>query len=164
MEDNARKFIVESIAFDFLKDHQATSFVLTVDWIETNEESEKKLAYKKFENDDIQILLISKITRDGNRVADKKKITEEEYRSSLAASILRLEKRRYEFKFAQNGIIFDMKYDEFTTGKLCLLEVDAPTAEQRALFTPTDFPFSVSEVTGDMRYYGYRVAEELRVR
>lgn len=38
-----------------------------------------------------------------------------------------------------------------------MLEVDAYTEEQRASFNPGNFPYSLSEVTGDINYYGYRV-------
>jgi hypothetical protein len=94
MEDNARKFIVERISKDFLFENKATSFDLTVDWLETNEDNDKKLAYKKFESGEIQILLISKVTKDGNRIADKEKITEGEYAELLKSSILHLSKKR----------------------------------------------------------------------
>lgn len=70
-----------------------------------------------------------------------------------------LEKKRYEFTYDQNGIPFSVKYDEFGTGELCLLEVDAPTEEERNAFNPNDFPGELNEVTGDMRYYGYRITD-----
>src|SRR5690349_5015660 len=98
MEDNARKFIVEKIDNDFLNDNNAVSFVLSVDWLKTDENSEKKLAHKRFENGDIQILLISKVTEGNNRSTDKKKITQEEYEGLLKSSVLHLEKKRSEFK------------------------------------------------------------------
>ena len=62
--DNARKFLVDRIDDAFLDDRKATSFVLTVDWLETAEDSEKKIAYKKFRNGEVQILLIAKVTKD----------------------------------------------------------------------------------------------------
>ncbi len=159
MEDNARKFIVDSLDPEFLKENNAISFVAVVDWLETNEENEKKLAYKKFENGDIQILLVSKITTNGNRVADRKKISEEEYEELLKSSVLRLEKKRYEFNIIQNNITFSLKYDEIEGGKLYMLEVDAANEKERSLFDPVDFPAKLSEVTGDMRYFGYRVVK-----
>lgn len=161
MEDNARKFIVQAIDPNFLKENNASSYELIVDWIATDEDSEKKLAYKKFENGDVQILLISKVTENGIRTSEKKTITEEEYKTLIGSTILHLQKRRYELKTAQNNISFSLKYDEFENGKLCMLEVDAANEDERNLFNPGEFPASLSEVTGDIRYYGYRVADML---
>ncbi|HSW91356.1 MAG TPA: hypothetical protein VLG09_01780 [Candidatus Saccharimonadales bacterium] len=159
LADNARKFITEKLSTEFLEEHNASSFMLTVDWLETDEDNEKKLAYKKFEDGDIQILLIAKTTQDGNRTSEKQKITEEEYREHLAHSKLHLEKKRYELEYVQNGIPFSLKYDEFGDEKDRILEVDASTEEERTAFNPSDFPSGLNEVTGDMQYYGYRVAE-----
>lgn len=161
MEDNARKFIVEKINSDFLKENSSVSFILVVDWLVTDENSEKKLAYKKFDNGDIQILLISKVTKDGSRVTDKKKISEAEYKELLGSSILHLEKNRHEFNYVQNGTTYSMKYDEFKNGGLCILEADASNEDERAKFDPDSFIYKLSEVTGDMRYYGYRIANEV---
>lgn len=158
LEDNARKFVTEAIDSKFLKNHGASSFTLTVDWLETDEENEKKVAYKKFDNGDIQILLIAKATKNGNRTSEKEKITEEEYKDLVASSVLHLEKKRYEFGYTQNGIPFSLKYDEFAGGELCMLEVDASSEEERNSFNPKDFPSKLDEVTGDIQYYGYRVA------
>lgn len=158
LEDNARKFITETLSSEFLEEHNASSFKLTVDWLETDEDNEKKLAYKEFDSGDIQILLITKTTQDGSRTSEKQKITEEEYRELLVRSKLHLEKKRYEFEYVQNEIPFSLKYDEFEDEKLRILEVDASTEEERSAFSPSDLPGGLSEVTGDMRYYGYRVA------
>ena len=54
-----------------------------------------------------------------------------------------------------------MKFDAFSKGELYMLEVDAPSEEERNAFKPSDFPFKLTEVTGDMNYYGYRVADIL---
>jgi hypothetical protein len=158
LEDNARKFITETLDAEFLKEHSANSFTLTVDWLKKDEDSEKKIAYKRFDNGEIQILLITKVTQDGNRTSEKEKITEEQYQELHASSVLHLEKRRYEFDYVQNGVRFSVKYDEFADERLRMLEVDASTEEERVAFDPNDFPSALSEVTGDMRYYGYRVA------
>lgn len=136
----------------------ASSFTLIVDWLETGEDNEKKVVYKKFDNGDTQILLITKVTKDGNRTSEKEKITEEKYNEFLNSSVLHLEKKRYEFPYTQNNISFSTKYDEFAGGKLCMLEVDAANEEDRNAFSPSDFPTELTEVTGDMQYYGYRVA------
>ena len=159
VEDNARKFRVNHIGQDFLEKSNASSFILIVDWLEMGEENEKKLAYKKFENGDIQILLISKTTLDGKRTSEKKRITQEEYEELIDSSALHLQKKRYEFKAIQGDTSFSFKYDEFAEGKVCLLEVDANTEDERNRFDPNDFLYDLSEVTGDIRYYGYRVAD-----
>lgn len=158
LDDNARKFITGALDPEFLEKHNATSFTLTVDWLETDEDNEKKVAYKRFDNGESQILLITKVTKDGNRTAEKEKITEEQYQKLRGSSKPHLEKRRHEFGYTQNGALFSVKYDEFTDGKLRLLEVDASTEEERSTFNPDDFPGKLDEITGDMRYYGYRIA------
>ena len=76
LDDNARKFIVEAIDPALLDSSEASSFILATDWLETSETNEKKLAHKTFDNGDIQILLIVKITKDGNRTSEKTKISE----------------------------------------------------------------------------------------
>jgi hypothetical protein len=159
LDDNARKFIVGIIDSAFLKENRASSFALTVDWLETGEDNEKKVAHKEFDNGNIQILLITKTTKNGNRTSEKKEITEEKYRELVASSILHLEKKRYEFEYTQNDIPFSVKYDEFASGKLCILEVDASSEEERDSFSPDNFPSRLDEVTGDIQYYGYRVAD-----
>jgi hypothetical protein len=159
LEDNARKFITGALEPKFLGENGATSFTLTIDWLETDEANEKKVAYKRFDDGGIQILLIAKVTKDGNRTSEKEKITEEQYRELLGSSILHLEKKRYEFDYIQDGTPFSMKYDEFADEKLRILEVDASTNEGRNAFNPDDFPSELGEVTGDMRYYGYRIAD-----
>lgn len=158
LDDNARKFIVEAIDLKFLKDNRASSFTLTVDWLETGEDNEKKIAYKKFDNGDVQILLITKVTKSGHRTSEKEKITEEQYKELLGSSILHLEKKRYEFEYTQNDVPFSIKYDEFANSRLCMLEVDASSEEERNSFNASEFPSELTEVTGDISYYGYRVA------
>ena len=162
LDDNARKFIVEAIDPALLDSSEASSFILATDWLETSETNEKKLAHKTFDNGDIQILLIVKITKDGNRTSEKTKISEEEYTGLLESSVLHIEKKRFEFTYAQNDIHFSMKYDELTDGQLKILEVDAESAEERDTFNPELFPGDLSEVTGNTAYYGYRVASILQ--
>jgi hypothetical protein len=53
-----------------------------------------------------------------------------------------------------------MKYDEFADDELRLLEVDAASEEERGAFSPSDFPSKLDEITGDMQYYGYRIARK----
>lgn len=161
LDDNARKFIVETITPEFLETNNASAYTMTTDWLETGEDNEKKLAYKKFDTGDTQILLIEKTTKDGDRTSEKQKITEEEYTQLLESSLLRLAKRRYEFTYTQNGTSFSVKYDEFAESDLCILEVDATSEEKRNSFRPGDFPVELKEVTGDIHYYGYRVARML---
>ncbi|HSW77544.1 MAG TPA: hypothetical protein VLG36_01980 [Candidatus Chromulinivoraceae bacterium] len=60
----------------------------------------------------------------------------------------------------QNSIAYSVKYDEFPDGNLRILEVDASSEQERSSFSPSDFPEGEpEEVTGDARYYGYRVAD-----
>ena len=158
VEDNARKFVLDAIPLDFLTANNATGYLLVTDWIATAEDTEEKLVYKKLDNDEVQYFSIAKITRDGSRTTDKKKITEEEYKSSLPSSILRLEKKRYDFSLTQNGVSFVCKYDEFPQGNLRMLEVDAASESERKQFDPDAFAYKLKEVSGDIRYYGYRVA------
>jgi hypothetical protein len=161
LDDNARKFVVEVIDHALLEENEVSSFTLTVDWLETGKDNEKKVAYKRFDNGDVHILLISKLTKDGKRASVKEKISEETYKELLGSSVLHLEKRRHEFEYVQNNISFSIKFDEFADGKLNILEVDAPNEEERNLFNPNDFPAKLTEVTGDIRYYGYRIADIL---
>lgn len=161
LDDNARKFVTKGLTSEFLENNRASSFTLITDWLETGEDNEKKLAYKKFNNGDTQILLITKVTENGNRTAEKEKITQEQYEELLASSILRVEKKRYEFNYIQGDTSFSVKYDEFAESSLRVLEVDATDENQRDFFSPIDFPSELTEVTGDISYYGYRVASIL---
>jgi hypothetical protein len=121
LEDNARKFTTEALDSEFLEDNNASSFTLTVDWLETGEDTEVKVAHKKFNDGKVQILLIAKTTKNGNRISEKEKISEERYQQLKVSSILHLEKKRYEFEYEQNGTPFSVKYDEFADGKLNML-------------------------------------------
>lgn len=159
LDDNARKFITAPLDSAFLTALGATSYVMTVDWLEKGSDNEKKLAYKQFENGDVQILLIAKLTENGNRTSVKEKLTEDEYTKLATSSVLHLEKKRHEFEYIQNDIPFAVKYDEYTDGKPFMLEVDAASNDAREAFDPDQFPSELQEVTGDIRYYGYRIAE-----
>ena len=161
MEDNARKFIAESIDQDFLKENTATSFVLIVDWMITEEDSEKKVVCKKFENGEIQFLLVEKVIANGNRTTNKKKISVSEYATLLAASKAHIEKTRHEFTFVQDNVSFSVKYDQFKGEKLMMVEVDGTSETERNAFKIEHFPYKLTEVTGDMRYYGYRITSML---
>lgn len=162
LDDNARKFVVESIDTGFLSKNSPFSYLLAVDWLAVGEDTEEKIAYKKFDSGDIQILLISKVTINGSRTSEKKTITQTEYEKLLSGSILHLEKKRSEFDYLQKDVQYSLKFDEFAAGKLCILEIDADSAEKRSRFDPSDFPATMTEVTGDMQYYGYRMAEVIR--
>jgi hypothetical protein len=159
IEDNARKFTVGTIDPAFFAANNATSYLLIQDWIITDEDSERKLVYKKLGSGEIQYWMVSKVTISGNRTTEKKKISEAEYAKLLPTSKVRVEKKRYEFIFSQGNISFTLKYDEFAGGKLTMLEVDSASSGDRAAFKPADFPYKLSEVTGDQKYYGYRVAK-----
>jgi len=158
LDDNARKFIVDDIDRAFLDQHCTASYIMTVDWLETHEATEKKLAYKKFDSGEVQILLIEKETVDGKRTSRKDNITEETYKELLGASVLRVEKRRSELEYVQADIVFTVKFDEFSDSTLSVIEIDAPNEDDRKAFKPEEFPATVKEVTGDIAYYGYRIA------
>jgi hypothetical protein len=158
VEDNARKFTLDNIDPAFLAEHGAVSFKLILDWLETGEDNDKKLAYKEMKDGEVQTLLISKVTENGNRSADRKKISVMEYMDLLKSSVVRVEKTKHEFKYEQEGITFTLKYDVFSDGRK-MLEVDAPSEKDRNKFKPEAFPYKITEVTGNMDYYGYRVAK-----
>ena len=101
---------------------------------------------------------VSEIAKLGILVVDRVPIV---IKSNNGSSILHLEKTRYEFSHDQGGVSFNLKYDEFEGGKLNILEVDAATDEERDNFNLQEFPYSLNEVTGDVKYYGYRVAATL---
>jgi hypothetical protein len=160
--DNARKFITEPLSPEFLAEHGATPFLLITDWTETGENGETKVVYKKFDNGDVQMFLISKATKDGKRTKDKKAITEVEYEQLLAASRSHVEKCRHEFTYTQNGTSFAVNYDEFAGGRLYMLDVDAKTEEGKDSFNliefpSKDFPIKLVEVTEDKQYSGHRI-------
>lgn len=162
LDDNARKFIVSPLDDSFFDDKSVTSFDLIVDWLETNEVSEKKLAHKIFDDGTEQILLISKATQtDGSRKTVKQQLTEEQYRELSKDSVLHLEKNRREFTVIQGGVSYDVKYDVFSDGALHMLEVDSKNDEDRDSFDVNSFPGKLDEVTGNMDYYGYRVSKML---
>lgn len=170
IDDNARKFVTEPIDTQFLKDIQATPFTLSVSWLETNKDNEKKVAHKVFQDGRAELLLIRKeIQPDGDRKTLKEPITNRQYDKYVADSLLHLEKERFEFSYEQDGVIFDMKYDVFAGGKLFLLEVDSKNDDkklagvERRAFEPKHFlPAELKEVTEDIRYTGYRICELLK--
>lgn len=158
VEDNARKFLVEPLDSKFLEKAKS-AFLLTVDWFETGEDNEVKVAKKTYEDGTVKTYLVSKITKDGSRETVRREITDEnEYLKLLEESVCHLEKMRYEFDYEQNGTVFDVKYDVFSDSDLRVLEVDADGEEERNAFELNDFPSELTEVTGEMQYYGYRVA------
>lgn len=158
LDDNARKFVVSTIDSEFLKSHNATGYLLITDWLEVGGDTEKKVARKVFANGDEQLLLISKITDNGSRTSKKEKISKVQYDELLALSVSHLEKMRYELAYTQNDKTFDVKYDEFTESNLRIVEVDASDDDSRESFVPGEFISGLREVTGDVQFYGYRVA------
>lgn len=160
-KDNARKFILSAISLEDLKEFRANSFVLAVDWLEMGDGNETKLARKEYDDRTAQTLLINKVTDGGNRATTKKVIGEQEYERRLADSLQRVVKRRSEFKYVQDHVVFDLKYDEFHGSSLRMLEVETLPSENEAPFDPTIFKEELIEVSDDPRYTGYRVAEVL---
>mgnify|MGYP003582211270 CR=1 FL=1 len=160
LDDNARKFIVESLD-DAVLENETTQYLLVTDWLEMGSDDEKKLAYKKFANGEVQILLISKVMGEQGRVSQKEKIGEGEYAQLPEGAIRHVEKVRHELSYVQDNVSFELKYDVFENSELRVLEVDADTDDDRAAFNPDDFSGELSEVTGDLRYYGYRIGDVL---
>ena len=159
LDDNARKFTLDGLSPAFLDENGADSFVMTTDWLTTDEDSEEKLAYKKFKNGQVKILLIKKVMDNrGKRKSVKEEIDQERYEELKTTSILQVEKTRYEFAYPQDGTTFSIKYDEFADSELRVLEVDAKDDNERELFNKTKFPVVLAEVTGNLDFYGYRVA------
>lgn len=164
-DDNARKFVLSDIDPDFLTTHGAISYLLTTDWLKVGGGNEVKVVSKKYENGEVELLLIEKIRKEDGRtsVPPKKKLTPEEYESLRESSVLHVEKVRYEFSYPQDDVAEDegrfiVKYDAFVNSTLRILEVDAESDEKRMLFDKDVFPYSLTEVTGEMEYYGYRIA------
>lgn len=161
VDDNARKFIIGTIDPAFLERHGAVSYGMTTDWIEIGEDNEKKVVVKAYP-DKVQRLLIEKITKDGDRTANKQSIDESTYEEQLQSAGPHSEKRRYEFEYEQNGIKYTIKYDEFVGSQLRIIEVEAPIQQQRDAFDPHSFPAELIEVTRRLQYYGYRIAETVK--
>jgi hypothetical protein len=156
LKDNARKFVVRGISQDLLTGSR--SYLLKADWLETNQTDEKKITSKEFADGSTQLLLVTKVSKDWNRVSERRELDQAEYEALLEQSVLHLAKRRHEFKVTQNEIVYTIRYDEFQDSELCILEVDASSALERAKFDPALFPAELTEVTGNLGYYGYRVA------
>ncbi len=158
LDDNARKFTLAEIDANLFDTPDSNSYLMITDWLETNESEETKVVYKRFDNGEALILLITKVTKDGDRTSEKTKITDQKYSELVIKSKIHSEKVRTEFTYHQHGIDFSMKFDQFTDNALHILEVDASSDEERAVFDYRAFPSRLSEVTGNLQYYGFRVA------
>ncbi len=164
IDDNARKFTLDGIDPAFLAAHGVSSSDLTTDWLVTDPDSEEKVVHKVLASGETQLWHIKKVmSPDGKRTSDKKRIDndEEEYEALKARSILQIAKSRHEFPFEQNGVNFKLIYDEFTDSPLRVLEVDADDDDTRASFDPGQFPVPLHEQTGNLSFYGYRVASQV---
>ena len=159
VDDNARKFTLEPLSTGFLDDVRATSFNLTIDWLEMAEETEVKLSRKAYDDGNTQLYRIEKRTVDGNRTSTKVPISQDKYDRLLANSVLRIEKRRHEFKYVQGHVLFDMKYDEFKDSPLRILEVEEIEGEKGEHFQPAEFMLPLTEVSDDPQYTGYHIAD-----
>lgn len=107
------------------------------------------------------MLLITKVTKDGRRTADKQPITDDAYREHLANSVQHLEKVRHEFTYRQNDIDYGMKYDVFAD-QAQILEVDAATNTDRESFDVASFPYSLDRIIEDID--GPKVVDWLAAR
>lgn len=163
LDDNALKFTLAGLDTEFLQQKEANSFLLITDWLEMGESSERKLAYKKYDDGRVEMLLIQKYTdANGNRtVPPKEKLSHQQYSELLEQSVLRVEKMRHEFNYAQGDTNFSMKYDEFAGSELRVLEVDTDNETARNSFDSTQFPCDLANVTGQIEYYGFRVAQQI---
>ena len=163
VDDNARKFIIGTIDPVFLQRYGARSYDMTTDWIKTDDDEEEKVVVK-VHPDKVERLLIAKVTKeDGSRSADKQAIDENKYNELVETAGVHSRKRRYEFSYEQSdGRKFSVKYDEFADSELRIIEIDAPTDDDRAAFKPEEFPAELMEVTGRIMYYGYRIADTVK--
>lgn len=163
-KDDARKFVTAApFGNDFLRQRDnLKSYLMTTDYLRAGAE-EQKIVRKVYEGGKADYLLIEKVrTASGTTVPAKETLTLEKYNELLKLSLhqYRMTKMRHEFDYDQSGIKLSMKYDEFAESLLCMLEVDADSEEDRNSFAyekPGDFPYALTEVTGDERYYGYQV-------
>jgi CYTH domain-containing protein len=163
LDDNDRKFTLGRIDLAFLQGKSATSYNLVIDWIKVGDGVEEKIVRKELASGEIQILKVSKPTGTGNRQTEKTPITEEEYKKLLPQSIHHVEKKRYEFKVVQKGLVYKVKYDEFKGSNFCMLEVSGENGVDKKNFDPTQFTGgTLKEVTGNSQYYGYQMAETLK--
>lgn len=158
LDDNARKFVTKGLPPEFIEEHIVTSYVLITDWLETDADTETKITQRTFDSGDFQIHKITKTTKNGKRSSVKEDIDEDMYNVLVTKSKVRVVKKRYELEYPQDDITFDLKYDEFADSSLRIIEVDADNDKERNVFMPEVFPTELNEVTGDTRYYGYRVA------
>jgi len=159
--DNDRKFVVESISPEFLAGIKVESYIMSTDWIETNDNDETKLVRKIYDDGTEKLLHITKVGDEQSRESKKATLSKakyDEYLEKLDQSHTHLEKRRSEFELTQNGIRFTAKYDEFADG-LRVLEIDAVSKneDERNAFDPDAFDFAVVEVTGIKRFYGHQI-------
>ncbi|MBI3889374.1 hypothetical protein HY312_02255 [Candidatus Saccharibacteria bacterium] len=165
VDDNDRKFTLETIDPQFLAENKTKSYTLITDWLETNDADETKIVRKIFhegkDEEKVQTLLIAKITVGGNRTAEKKEISDDEYNEYLKQTKIHIEKTRYEFDIDQDGARFNAKYDEFSDSNLRVLEVGPDTLGENKQFKPEDFKYSLHEVSDDISFTGFRVARHI---
>lgn len=136
IEDNARKFTLRPINDRYLKERNARSYHIKIDWIAVGEESEQRVVRRCSDDGAVKYLSIRKSGNSTQRNTAKREITESEYSTLIPSSLLHFEKQRYEFSLEQSGISFLAKYDVFSNGRLCILEIDADSPEKRAASFP----------------------------
>lgn len=164
-KDDARKFIIGAVNPAFLERHQITVRDLVVDWTEVGGNSETKIVRKTDDRGNVSIWRTTKVKVDGSRSKKEIAVDPSEYSESVTGSLYHLEKRRYEWRYEQNGTEYLLKYDVFENGLFYLLEVDADTPELRAQFDTTLFmqqeQCELTEVSGSEAYEGYHIVETL---
>jgi hypothetical protein len=160
-DDNARKFVTVPFSSKFLERQNAIEFSLKTDWLFGESACEIKTVCRKQFNTPARYHLITKFSNGANRLSHKLELGKDTYCRLIKSSCARLEKERWEFTLLQNGVLFSLKYDKFDVGDCYVLEVDAANGEQHArrAFRPDLFPYKLKEVSGDLKYYGIRMAE-----
>lgn len=166
VDDNARKFLIEPLSPEFLRG--ASLVTLTTHFLD----DQKKIVHKVYPKSEkhpkgkIEIWSIRKvIDEDGNRTAERQQMPEKDYNYEELRrdSLFTYKKDRFQFNYpAKNGVRFSCSYDEFEDGKLCMLEVNAPSKEARNSFNPETFPIPLTEVSGVPGYTGSEIIDTLQ--
>lgn len=161
--DDARKFVTTSFGDAFLKRHNAETFNLTTDWLFGGDSCEIKIVCRQYSDRGDRYHLITKYADGTTRRSYKLELQEKAYLRLTKSSCAHLEKERCEFDFVQDHVPFILKLDRYGVKGYCVLEVDAASRQEadRRSFRPDRFPYELREVSGDLRYYGIRLATNL---
>lgn len=167
-KDDARKFVLDRpLTREFLHGHQASGYNMTVDWTVIGAGNETKIARKDYNDGTVTMWKVAKTKEeDGSRSAERVELRPETYSQAVASPVKHLEKRRYEFKYAQGDIEYALKYDNVEHDALYLLEVDAETPTLRAQFDADEFASkhgcNATEVSGQQEYEGHFIVDFIK--